>query len=119
MRFMAQERARFGLTLPPNRGVIIGATTVAEMLEMAEWADSAGGDSVWVGDSIFAKPRPDAMVLLGALAGGMHREPAELHRCRRDHHHVAPHRLRSEAAVQAGYGRGAAVINVKPLGFEM
>src|SRR5271169_6877649 len=64
---MTQGRARFGLTLP-NRGVIIGATTVAEMLEMAEWADSAGWDSVWVGDSIFAKPRLDAMVLLGALA---------------------------------------------------
>jgi hypothetical protein len=66
-RIMANARARFGLTLP-NRGVIIGATTVAEMLEMAEWAESAGWDSVWVGDSIFAKPRLDAMVLLGALA---------------------------------------------------
>ena len=64
---MATGRARFGLTLP-NRGVIIGATTVAEMLEMAEWADTSGWDSVWVGDSIFAKPRLDAMVLLGALA---------------------------------------------------
>ena len=64
---MTQGRARFGLTLP-NRGVIIGATTVEEMLKMGEWADSAGWDSVWVGDSIFAKPRLDAIVLLGALA---------------------------------------------------
>jgi alkanesulfonate monooxygenase SsuD/methylene tetrahydromethanopterin reductase-like flavin-dependent oxidoreductase (luciferase family) len=64
---MASSGARFGLTLP-NRGVIIGATTVEEMLKMAEWADSAGWDSVWVGDSIFAKPRLDALVLLGALA---------------------------------------------------
>jgi alkanesulfonate monooxygenase SsuD/methylene tetrahydromethanopterin reductase-like flavin-dependent oxidoreductase (luciferase family) len=38
------------------------------MLEMAGWADDAGWDSVWVGDSIFAKPRLDALVLLGALA---------------------------------------------------
>jgi alkanesulfonate monooxygenase SsuD/methylene tetrahydromethanopterin reductase-like flavin-dependent oxidoreductase (luciferase family) len=60
-------RPKFGLTLP-NRGVIIGATTVPEMLEMAEWADGAGWDSVWVGDSIFAKPRLDAIALLGALA---------------------------------------------------
>ena len=64
---MTQGHARFGLTLP-NRGVIIGATTVEEMLKMGEWADSAGWDSVWVGDSIFAKPRLDAIVLLGALA---------------------------------------------------
>jgi alkanesulfonate monooxygenase SsuD/methylene tetrahydromethanopterin reductase-like flavin-dependent oxidoreductase (luciferase family) len=61
------NKPRFGLTLP-NRGVVIGATTVPEMLEMAGWADDAGWDSVWVGDSIFAKPRLDALVLLGALA---------------------------------------------------
>ena len=64
---MATHKVRFGLTLP-NRGVVIGATTVPEMLEMGEWADDAGWDSVWVGDSILAKPRLDALVLLGALS---------------------------------------------------
>lgn len=65
---MPGERVRFGLTLP-NRGVIIGATTVPEMLDLAVKADeNTAWDSVWVGDSIFAKPRLDAMVLLGALA---------------------------------------------------
>src|SRR5215467_9943048 len=64
---MAGGRAKFGLTLP-NRGVVIGVTTVAEMLQLAADAESAGWDSVWVGDSIFAKPRLDAIVLLGAIA---------------------------------------------------
>src|SRR5215472_4640242 len=64
---MPDQKVRFGLTLP-NRGVIIGATTVEELLELAEKAEEAGWDSVWVGDSIFAKPRLDALVLLGALA---------------------------------------------------
>jgi alkanesulfonate monooxygenase SsuD/methylene tetrahydromethanopterin reductase-like flavin-dependent oxidoreductase (luciferase family) len=64
---MTGNRVKFGLTLP-NRGVIIGATTVAEMLQLAADAESAGWDSVWVGDSIFAKPRLDAMVLLGAIS---------------------------------------------------
>jgi len=64
---MTAAKPRFGLTLP-NRGVVIGATTVPEMLDMAGWAEDAGWDSVWVGDSIFAKPRLDALVLLGALA---------------------------------------------------
>jgi alkanesulfonate monooxygenase SsuD/methylene tetrahydromethanopterin reductase-like flavin-dependent oxidoreductase (luciferase family) len=64
---MAGSRVKFGLTLP-NRGVVIGATTVAEMLQLAADAEAAGWDSVWVGDSIFAKPRLDAMVLLGAIA---------------------------------------------------
>jgi len=59
---------RFGLTLP-NRGVITGATTTEEMLALARLADNAQAwDSIWVGDSIFAKPRLDALVLLGCLA---------------------------------------------------
>src|SRR5262247_224444 len=64
---MTESRVKFGLTLP-NRGVVIGATIVAEMLQLAADAESEGWDSVWVGDSIFAKPRLDAMVLLGAIA---------------------------------------------------
>jgi alkanesulfonate monooxygenase SsuD/methylene tetrahydromethanopterin reductase-like flavin-dependent oxidoreductase (luciferase family) len=58
---MSEQKTRFGLTLP-NRGVITGATTVDEMFELARLADDAGWDSVWVGDSIFAKPRLDALV---------------------------------------------------------
>ena len=46
---MAEGKVKFGLTLP-NRGVIIGATTVAEMLEMAADGRVGGWDSVWVGD---------------------------------------------------------------------
>src|ERR1700682_886330 len=40
------------------------------MLAMAREADRiALFDSVWVGDSVMAKPRPEAISLLGALAG--------------------------------------------------
>jgi alkanesulfonate monooxygenase SsuD/methylene tetrahydromethanopterin reductase-like flavin-dependent oxidoreductase (luciferase family) len=63
---MASEKIRIGLTLP-NRGVVFGATTVGEMLDLGERADAAGWDSVWVGDSVFGKPRLDAIALLGAL----------------------------------------------------
>ena len=38
---MAGGRVKFGLTLP-NRGVVIGATTVAEMLQLAADAESSG-----------------------------------------------------------------------------
>jgi alkanesulfonate monooxygenase SsuD/methylene tetrahydromethanopterin reductase-like flavin-dependent oxidoreductase (luciferase family) len=64
---MTHSKTQFGLTLP-NRGVVTGATTVEEMLALAQKADETGWDSVWVGDSIFAKPRLDSLVLLGALA---------------------------------------------------
>lgn len=64
---MTARKVQFGLTLP-NRGVVTGATTVDEMLLLGAKADERGWDSVWVGDSIFAKPRLDALILLGALA---------------------------------------------------
>jgi alkanesulfonate monooxygenase SsuD/methylene tetrahydromethanopterin reductase-like flavin-dependent oxidoreductase (luciferase family) len=47
---MAGGRVKFGLALP-NRGVVIGVTTAAEMLQLAADAESSGWDSVWVGDS--------------------------------------------------------------------
>jgi alkanesulfonate monooxygenase SsuD/methylene tetrahydromethanopterin reductase-like flavin-dependent oxidoreductase (luciferase family) len=62
------NRVSFGLTLP-NRGVLFGATTPAELLELAEMAERSGAfDSVWVGDSITAKPRLEAVTLLTAVA---------------------------------------------------
>ena len=65
---MGERNVKFGLTLP-NRGVITGATTMDEMLALAQMADKEPiWDSVWVGDSILAKPRLDAIALLGALA---------------------------------------------------
>ena len=59
---------RYGLSLP-NRGVLFGATTVDELLAVAEQADASGViDSIWVGDSLFAKPRLESLVLLSAIA---------------------------------------------------
>src|SRR5439155_22377820 len=59
---------RFGLTLA-NRGVLLGLTTPAALLDLAARAEESGGfDSIWVGDSLFAKPRLDAPTLLAAVA---------------------------------------------------
>lgn len=60
--------AKFGLTLS-NRSVVLGLSSVDEMLGLTKAADAAPvWDSVWLGDSIFAKPRLDVMVALGGLA---------------------------------------------------
>src|SRR5690348_1096335 len=60
--------ATFGLTLP-NRGVMYGATSPAEMIELSEIAErSERFDSVWVGDSLLAKPRLESIALLTAVA---------------------------------------------------
>jgi alkanesulfonate monooxygenase SsuD/methylene tetrahydromethanopterin reductase-like flavin-dependent oxidoreductase (luciferase family) len=59
----------FGLTLP-NRGVLLGAVAPDELLSLGEAADRSGAfQSLWVGDSILAKPRLESVVLLGGLAG--------------------------------------------------
>lgn len=61
-------RTKYGLTLS-NRSVLLGMASMEEMNSLARAADQAEvWDSVWLGDSIFAKPRVDALVALGALA---------------------------------------------------
>ena len=65
---MTSPAPRYGLSLP-NRGVLFGATRVDELLLLSEHADrSEAFDSIWVGDSLFAKPRLESLVLLAALA---------------------------------------------------
>jgi alkanesulfonate monooxygenase SsuD/methylene tetrahydromethanopterin reductase-like flavin-dependent oxidoreductase (luciferase family) len=62
------QNARFGLTLS-NRGVLLGLTTPAEILEMAAMADAAEVfDHVWVGDQIMAKPRMESITLMAGIA---------------------------------------------------
>ena len=59
---------KFGLLLP-NLGVVFGATTVPELLELAEQAEDSGiFKSLWVGDNLLAKPRLESVTLLSALA---------------------------------------------------
>lgn len=68
MTAVATRPARYGLSLS-NRGVLLGLTTVPELLALAEEAEASGFfESVWVGDSLLAKPRLEAIVLLSALA---------------------------------------------------
>jgi alkanesulfonate monooxygenase SsuD/methylene tetrahydromethanopterin reductase-like flavin-dependent oxidoreductase (luciferase family) len=59
---------KIGLTLP-NRGVLFGATTPEQMLQMSEIADQSGQfASVWVGDSLLGKPRMESVALMAGIA---------------------------------------------------
>ena len=54
---MATPKLSFGLTLS-NRSVALGTTTVKKLLDLSVAAEQSGAfDSIWVGDSIAAKPR--------------------------------------------------------------
>jgi alkanesulfonate monooxygenase SsuD/methylene tetrahydromethanopterin reductase-like flavin-dependent oxidoreductase (luciferase family) len=58
----------FGIILG-NRAVVLGALTVRDLLDIAVKAEAtAVFDTVWVGDSLLAKPRLESVTLLSALA---------------------------------------------------
>ncbi|MCY4556255.1 MAG: LLM class flavin-dependent oxidoreductase [Chloroflexi bacterium] len=57
--------------LLPTRGLLLAdskPTDAESVLRLATWAEEAGMDSVWVGDSLTAKPRLEAMTTLAAIA---------------------------------------------------
>jgi len=66
---MSKTLPPFGFTIP-QRGILFGILSLPEMVELGADADRSGAfGSLWVGDSLGAKPRPDSLTLLGALAG--------------------------------------------------
>jgi probable F420-dependent oxidoreductase len=58
----------FGVLLPTRESVMSGRLETAPLLAMAERAEAAGFDSVWVGDSVTARPRHEPLTLLAAVA---------------------------------------------------
>src|SRR5213593_965336 len=57
-----------GVLLPTREAVMSGRPETAPMLAMAERAEAAGFDSVWIGDSVTARPRHEPLTLLAAVA---------------------------------------------------
>jgi probable F420-dependent oxidoreductase len=58
----------FGVLLPTREAIMSGRPETAPLLTMAERAEAAGFDSVWIGDSITARPRHEPLTLLAAVA---------------------------------------------------
>ncbi len=58
----------FGVLLPTREAVMSGRNETAPLLAMAERAEAAGFDSVWIGDSLTARPRHEPLTLLAAVA---------------------------------------------------
>src|SRR4029453_18414832 len=66
-------RASFGLILA-NRAVVLGAIPARDLIELSQQAEASGAfDTLGGGDSLPAKPRPEAVALLSALAGATSR----------------------------------------------
>ena len=60
---------RIGYLLPTREHIMEGRPEAAPLLELAQRAEGLGYDSIWVGDSVLARPRHDAITLLAAVAG--------------------------------------------------
>ena len=61
---------KLGILLP-TRGLVMGSDeppSIAPLIAMAQAVEQAGLDSVWVGDSLTAKPRLEPLTTLAALA---------------------------------------------------
>lgn len=70
---MSAARPSFGLILA-NRAVVLGAITAADLIAIAQRGEESGVfDTLWVGDSLLAKPRLEAVTLLSTLAGATSR----------------------------------------------
>ena len=61
-------RPRIGYLLPTRDRIMAGSPDAAPLLALAEKAEALGYDSVWVGDSLLARPRHEPLTLLAGVA---------------------------------------------------
>ena len=64
---------KIGYLLPTREHIMEGRHDTASLLALAERAEALGFDSVWVGDSLLARPRHEPLTLLAGVAGRVRR----------------------------------------------
>ena len=72
---MTDDKIKLGILLP-TRGLLLRGEqppNIDRIIALAETVDQSGLDSVWVGDSLVAKPRMEPLAVLGALAARTNR----------------------------------------------
>ena len=60
-------RVKFGVLLPTREAVMSGRSDPSLLYRLAERAETLGFHSIWVGDSLTARPRIDALTTLAAV----------------------------------------------------
>ncbi len=60
---------KLGYLLPTREQIMEGKPAAAPLLALAARAEAEGFDTVWIGDSLTARPRHDPLTLLAAVAG--------------------------------------------------
>lgn len=59
---------QIGYLLPTRESIMEGRPEAAPLLALAERAEALGYDSVWIGDSLLARPRHEPITMLSAVA---------------------------------------------------
>ena len=59
---------RVGYLLPTRESIMEGRPEAEPLLNLAERAESLGYDSVWIGDSLLARPRHEPITMLAGVA---------------------------------------------------
>lgn len=62
---------KVGYLLPTRENIMLGRPETRSLLDAAKQAHSLGFDSIWVGDSLLARPRHDPLTLLAAVAAAV------------------------------------------------
>ena len=65
---------KLGYLLPTREQAMEGRPEAKPLLALAERAAGLGYDSIWVGDSLLARPRHDPLTLLAAGSGRVDRK---------------------------------------------
>ncbi len=63
-----RSKIEVGVLLPTREAIFTGESSAAPLLAMAERAEALGFDSLWVGDSLTARPRFEPLTILAAVA---------------------------------------------------
>ena len=61
-------KLKLGYLLPTRERIMSGQSETAPLLALAEKAEDQGYDSIWVGDSLLARPRHEPLTTLAAIA---------------------------------------------------
>jgi len=64
---MNRSEPKFGILLPTREVILSGRAEPSSIYDIADRTEALGFHSVWVGDSVVAKPRLDALTTLAAV----------------------------------------------------
>lgn len=65
---MTGDDVKFGVNINNREPLIVPEYSIHDMLDISEEIEDIGFDSVWVGDSLFSKPRWEPLSLMSALS---------------------------------------------------